>query len=94
MAREALKPRIKIVRVKVRKHKDTDLRVAYSDDLKGLLVPGRSVEELEEKLPAAITEILEAHGHTVLSVDLDDSDELPEAFVPREIIAAARMRAV
>ena len=38
------------------------LIVAYSDDLKGLLVHGRSVDEIKAKLPGAIKEILDAQG--------------------------------
>jgi hypothetical protein len=46
------------------RHAKSDLLVAYSDDVPGLLVSGRSEAEIDEKLPGAIREILEAQGNT------------------------------
>jgi hypothetical protein len=64
--------------------------MAVSDDLKGLLVPARTEKELEQKIPAAITEILEAQGKQVFNVTAapDTSNELGE-FAPPAFIASA-----
>ena len=42
--------------IKPRWHKKTGLIVAISDDLPGLLVHARTLDELEEQLPGAIRE--------------------------------------
>lgn len=54
---------------------ETDLRLAYSPDLRGLLVPARSDGELVEILPAAIAEILEARGEASGPVSIDPAPE-------------------
>lgn len=81
------------VRITVLKHRDTDLLMATSYDLLGLMVPGRSEEELAEKIPAAIREILEAEGNEVLSVEfMEPRADLPEEFIPPPHIADAVVR--
>lgn len=73
----------------------SDLLVAYSPGLKGLMVPGRSLEELDEKLPRAITEVMEANGRKVISVDVMDTDDgMPEMFLPRKRVANAVLEAL
>ncbi len=49
-------------RIGVLQHKGTDLLIATSEDLKGLMVHARTEEELEERIPEAIRELLEAEG--------------------------------
>lgn len=41
-------------------HEKTGLVVAVSDDIRGLFVAGRSVEEVESKLPSAVSELVQA----------------------------------
>jgi len=65
------------IRIKVAEHRNSDLLVAISDDLKGLMVPGRSEEELLNKLPAAISELLEVQGFKVLAVTTEHGEWTP-----------------
>jgi len=58
----------RIISVNVRAVGSNDLLVAYSPELKGLYVHARSARELDERIPGAIQELLEAEGHTVDSV--------------------------
>ena len=46
----------------------SDLLLAVSDDLAGLLVPGRSEREIMDKLPAAIRELFEVRGVVVFGI--------------------------
>lgn len=74
----------KIVNVRIIKHRDTDLLLGISDEMRGLYVHGRSVEELENRIAAAIRELLEAEGKVgvqVLPVQDSDSAVVTEAFV-------------
>ncbi len=62
--------------IRSKRHKTTGLIIAFSDDLQGLMVPGRSEAEIIEQLPAAIREILEARGETVVRINLvEDVDQ-------------------
>lgn len=55
----------KIIEIKSSINARTGLMAAFSDDLPGLLVVGKTIQELEDKLPGAMREILEAQGNTV-----------------------------
>jgi hypothetical protein len=80
----------KIIRISTLRHKGSDLLLAYSDDLKGLAVHGRSHEELERKIPLAIKDLLEADGYEVKSVELQREKEDEETdFIPTALIASA-----
>lgn len=84
----------RLIKIRVVQHRNSDLLVALSEDLKGLMVPGRSDEELEQKVPDAIREILEAQGFKVISVTADfEDDSLPDAFMARELVANAKVEA-
>ena len=48
------------IRITLRKHDISPLLAATSDDLNGLIVFGRTWQEIEEKLPIAIRELFEA----------------------------------
>jgi uncharacterized protein DUF1902 len=68
--------------IQILRYKDSDLLTAFSDDLPGLLVPARSHEELDERLPRAVKELLEAQGETDVSVVLEDAPAgSPKGFV-------------
>ena len=60
----------KIIEIKSSINARTGLMAAFSDDLPGLLVIGKTIQELEEKLPGALREILEAQGNTVTRLEL------------------------
>jgi hypothetical protein len=84
----------RLIKIRVVQHRTSDLLVALSDDLKGLMVPGRSDEELERKIPMAVREILEAQGFRVISVTADSATgDLPAAFMAREFVANAKVEA-
>lgn len=84
----------KTITIKVIGHKTSGLLVAYSDELHGLVIHGRTIEELKEKSPAAVREILEAMGETVAGVEVraNDGPHL-ENFVPPSFIAQACLNA-
>ncbi len=50
------------VRISVLQHRNTDLMLAISHDLPGLMVPGRSEDELMAKIPDAVQELLVARA--------------------------------
>ena len=80
------------IRIRIVQHRKSDLLVALSDDLKGLMVPGRSELELEQKLPEAVREILEAQGNRVISVvTTREARHLPSAFIDRDYVANAQL---
>lgn len=58
----------RFLRINVVTHRKAGLLVAMSDDLRGLIVHGRSDEELDERLPEAIRTLMEAQGHCVVEV--------------------------
>ncbi len=68
------------IAVEVMTLKDTGLMVAVSDDLPGLLVHGRSLEDLEQRLPVVIRELLEAQDAQKVKVTADQRKPMPKAF--------------
>lgn len=56
------------IHVSIISHAKTGLLLATSEDHKGLMVHGRSLEEIEARLPVAIRALLEAEGKTVASI--------------------------
>lgn len=84
----------KTIKIGSRFNKRSGLIASFSDDLPGLLVVGRDAREIEDKLPGAIREILEAQGHNVLSVSLSSDDVLPSwSESPPYFTAGAEFRA-
>lgn len=55
----------KIIKIRVLCHQTTGLLMATSEDIAGLVVHGRSNEELEKKIPLAVRDLLQASGFTV-----------------------------
>lgn len=49
-----------IIKVEVINHKATGLMIARSDDLQGFYAHGRTIEELERNIPAAIEALMKA----------------------------------
>lgn len=68
----------RIIRVKSKFNAKNGLIAAFSDDLAGLLVVGRTIDELETKLPGAIREILEAEGNIVKAVEMQPDRDVWE----------------
>jgi hypothetical protein len=66
-----------------RYYRGGSLILAFCNDLKGLLVCGRSSEEIEAKLPGAVAEILTARGAEIESVKVERYPGVqPVDFVP------------
>jgi Domain of unknown function (DUF1902) len=82
----------KAIRIRFAKHDDTVLLAATSEDLDGLVVFGKTVEEIERKLPTAIRELLEASHEQVGSVTVVPDDRISRAgFGPPAFIANASL---
>lgn len=60
--------RSKVINIEIVRHRDTGMYLAYSDDMKGLYVHARTVDELNGRIPVAIKDIYEAAGQPVASV--------------------------
>lgn len=74
----------RIITVNIIKHRDTGLLLGTSEQMRGLYVHGRSIEELESRIADAIKELLEAEGKTgvkVLPVEDADAAKIPPAFI-------------
>ena len=54
--------RHRAIRVTLQKYERVDLLVATSPDLPGLVVHGRTPDEIQTKIPAIIQDLLEASG--------------------------------
>jgi hypothetical protein len=80
-------------RIDVLTHRESDLLVAVSDDLPGLMVQARSQAELHARIAPAIRELLEAQGNQVLNVETDGNAlaVAPSAFLSHRLLASARM---
>jgi hypothetical protein len=81
----------RIIRITTMVHKTTGAMIAESPDLPGLMVPGRTVGELETRIPVSIREILEHLGLSVVSVSAE-SEESHSGFVEPRIKATAEVR--
>jgi hypothetical protein len=82
----------KTIRVTLRKHDTSPLLAATSDDLPGLTVFGRTRQEIAEKLPVAIRELLEAMGYQVKAVTAVADERMSRAgFGPPAFIANASL---
>jgi Domain of unknown function (DUF1902) len=60
----------KTIRIRLLRHKSGDLLMAVSEDLRGLVVHAHSEEEMEERLPGVVRDLLEAEGYVVANVSL------------------------
>jgi hypothetical protein len=84
----------KSIKIRVLRHSGTDLLMAMSDDMPGLVVHARSDEEIERKLPIAVRDLFEASGFTVASVSLlRDESAAPANFGPPAFIVNASFSA-
>lgn len=62
------------IRVHLIEHRKSGLLAAVSDDLHGLVVHGDTEDEIRERLPAAIRDLLEADGRHLVSLDIHTDD--------------------
>lgn len=70
-----------IIGIEIVRHSETGMYLAMSEDMRGLYVHARTIESLNERIPVAIRDILEAEGKQVASVQpLDDAPV--EGFAP------------
>jgi hypothetical protein len=61
----------RVIRISVIKHAKADLLMAVSpEDMRGLVLHGRSLDEIEHRLPGTIRDLLEADGVGVDTVEL------------------------
>jgi hypothetical protein len=80
------------IRITLRKHDTTPLLAATSDDLHGLIVFGRTWQEIAEELPVAIRELFEAMGYEVISVTAMPDERVSRAgFGPPAFVANASL---
>lgn len=84
---------VKSFRIQVLEHRETELLLAISPDHKGLYVHARDLDELEERIPVALQELLEAEGIAVLSVKAVPESEPIANFRPLGFIANAELQA-
>jgi len=79
--------------IEIVRYAKTNLLMAFSNDLPGLLVPARSEEQLDQRLLGAIRELLEAQGATNIALTLtNEPSELPSDFIPSRFKARASMQ--
>ena len=80
------------IRITLRRHDATGLLAATSEDLIGLVVFGRTADEIAAKLPSVIRELLEASGYEVNAVTATPDDRVSQAgFGPPAFIANASL---
>jgi hypothetical protein len=73
----------KLITIQVIRHNETGLFVALSDEMKGLYVHARTHEDLLERIPVAIRDILEADGFQVVDIsEIDTPPEVEAGFLP------------
>ena len=66
-------------------HKDTGWMLAASDELPGLFVQGKDVEELTDRAPRVIRRMLERQGRVVERVTMETRpSKVPNGFVVEE----------
>lgn len=63
------------IRIESSFNQKTGLMAAFSEDLQGLLVVGKTKEEITKKLPGAVRELLEAMGNRVSKVSIVEDAE-------------------
>jgi hypothetical protein len=78
-------------RVHIAVHQPTGMRVGLSDDLPGLLIHGRSDDDIIAKAPGAVREILEAQGHRIAGVTALPESALAGSFAGLPLIVNAEM---
>lgn len=75
-------------------HEPTGLFIAKSDDVKGVIVHGHTLEEIKKNIPAALSGYFEALGQKLSLSAVKDDDSLPEGFFPRNLIAEGSLTGI
>ncbi len=84
------------VSIHVLRHKTTGLLLAVSDELKGLNVAGRTLEEVLAELPAALEMLLSAIKQAevcVLGVEIDSETATGWAEYETKVLATYQLKA-
>lgn len=68
------------VRIYLRRSRKTGLFAAVSDDLPGLMTVAHTIEEIEERLPPAIQQLIKAQYDQDVEVHLEDTDDGSDDF--------------
>jgi predicted RNase H-like HicB family nuclease len=82
----------KEVRIHLERDVQTGLFAALSDDLPGLMTVATTIEEIEQRLPAAIAQLVEAQYGTQVAVTLEPTDT-DDGFAPLAEPRVAELRA-
>ena len=84
----------KTIQIKVLSFSKSDLLMAISEDLPGLVVHTRSSDELESRLPQVVRDLLEADGFNVdnVTVERESARPVPPEFRTAAYIASASLR--
>ncbi len=78
--------RDKYITVEMMTHKKTGLIIATSKQLRGLIVHGRTLEEINARLPIAIKDLFEAEGQKVARVEkVEEAVGALDAFLPNHM---------
>jgi hypothetical protein len=78
--------------IEIVRYAKSDLLMAFSADLPGLLVPARGEAQLDQRLSGAIRELLEAQGATNILLTLEsEPPKLPPDFIPSRFKAHASL---
>jgi predicted RNase H-like HicB family nuclease len=83
----------KRISIQVITHRETGLLVAFSPEMDGLYVHGRTEQELRERVPVAIRALLEASGERVIDVSEMNDDSVPVSFQPISRTFGAKLAA-
>lgn len=75
------------IRITYQRHRETGLFCAFSDDLKGLLVFGRSLEELGNKIPSICDALIQEQFGEDCSYRWAAEDQDEEALAPGYVAA-------
>jgi hypothetical protein len=79
--------------IEIVRYAKTDLLMAFSNELPGLLVAARGEEQLDQRLIGAVRELLEAQGATNICVSLkSEPSDLPSDFIPSRFRAHASLQ--
>jgi len=81
------------INIQVKVHTPTSMLAAFSDDLQGLLVVGANWQEIEAKLPGAISELMDAMGTPITDVELVPVNESESDWVAQPRFRADISRA-
>ncbi len=82
---------VREIRITVMRHQDTNALFAVSEDLKGLMVQAMTHEELQERVPVVVRDLLELQGASVESVER--KEKAPPAFVCGTYMMRAQLAA-